>query len=320
MFFLLIAALLIAQDPEPAGVALIRHDAEALAPHVTTNLARAFLKAGTTLPPTSSRTLYHDPSKKTYLTELAARRLTAESRDRLTKVLADETFFHNTRYGSPLAYVRPLEILGKAGVETLTDRKLLDFGCGGIGPLRMMASIGADVTGIDVDPMLAVLYSEPGDLGKFKAGNVSLVIGRYPADASIKAKVGGSYDVILAKNTLKRGYVHPESGRVFIDFGMTDEALLETLHAALKPGGHVLIYNLGPAPNPAGAPYKPMADCRCPFSRATWESAGFHVKAFDADDTPAAREMGAILGWDKGSGAMDLKNDLFATYTLVRKP
>jgi hypothetical protein len=30
--------------------------------------------------------------------------------------------------------------------------------------------------------------------------------------------------------------------------------------------------------------------------------------------------MAAVLGWDKGPGAMDLSKDLFAAYTLARRP
>jgi SAM-dependent methyltransferase len=318
---LLLAALLAlpAQDAGPDALGRIRRDAETMAPLVTTGLARAFLEAGTSLPSVRHRTLYHDPAARRYLTDREARDLGAEARDKLKKVPVDEDLYYNTRYGSPMAYVRPLELLGKAGLEGFSGRKILDFGCGGLGPHRMMASLGAEVVGVDVDPMLAALYSEPEDQGAVKQGRVSLVIGRYPAEETVKARVGGGLDVFLAKNTLKRGYVHPESGRTFIDLGMDDASFLKVLRDALKPGGYVMIYNLGPAPSPQGQPYKPMADIRTPFSPADWEAAGFLVLSLDQDDTAAARAMGAALGWDKGPDAMNLATDLFATYTLARK-
>jgi SAM-dependent methyltransferase len=320
MRVLLAVVIVLAQDSEPSGVDRIRLDAVALKPSVRSSLARQFLDAATSLPKMRTRTLYHDPANKTYRTQQAAEKLDANSRERLKEFLVDETFYYNTRFGSPLAYARPLELLGRSGIETLSGRKVLDFGCGGLGPLRLMASCGAEVVGVDVDPMLEALYSEPGDLGAVEKGRLSLFIGRYPLDETMNAKVGREYDLVLSKNTLKRGYVHPESGRTFIDLGVSDEAFLATLFASLKPAGRVMIFNLGPAPNSPDQPYKPMADCRSPFARLAWERAGFLVEAFDRDDTPAARELGALLGWNKGEGAMDLEKDLFATYTLVRKP
>jgi SAM-dependent methyltransferase len=268
MPLILLALLLAAQEAEPVGIARIRRDAEALAPRVETKLARDFLKAADKLPAVHPRTLYYDATRKSYLTEKAATGLRPDARAALKRLAADENLYYNTRYGSPLAYARPLEVLGMAGLESLAGRRVLDFGCGGIGPLRLMAALGADAVGIDVDPMLAALYAEAEDQGPFAGGRVSLAIGRYPADEAVKARVGGGYGLIVSKNTLKRGYVHPDSGRAFIDLGMSDAAFLKTLRDGLKSGGYVVIYNLGPAPAPAGQPYKAMADIRTPFARA----------------------------------------------------
>jgi hypothetical protein len=313
---------------ELEGVARIQSDAKALAALVTTDLAKEFLSATSTLPPVPKRTLYLDPVKKTYFTEAEAARLDAQARGNLKPSPADETFYYNTKYGSPLAYSRPLELLGRAGIADLAGRKVLDFGYGGVGPLRLLATIGANAVGVDVDPMLPALYSLSTDQGVVPGknrpdGRITLIHGHYPSDAAIKAKVGGGYDVILAKNTLKRGYIHPEGPaekRRLIDLGMDDASFLSAVHDALKPGGWVLIYNLCPAPSPPGQPYKPWADGRSPFSRPAWEKAGFRVEAVDKDDSTKARVMGRVLGWDRGEGAMDLEKDLFAIYTLVRKP
>jgi hypothetical protein len=229
MLQLLLALIVVAQTPEPSGVAQIRRDAKVMAPHVTTDLARDFLRAGSALPEIHDRTLYQDVAKKTYLSEKAVQKLEAATRDRLKKIPVDETFYYNTRYGSPLAYARPLELLGRSGLHDLSGRKILDL-------------------------------------------------------------------------------------------GMSDREVLKALFAALKPGGRLMIFNLGPAPNAPKEPYRPMADIRCPFPHDALEAAGFVVEAFNRDDTRAAREMGADLGWNKGEGAMDLEKDLFASYSLVRKP
>ncbi|HET9480609.1 MAG TPA: hypothetical protein VFP98_02545 [Candidatus Polarisedimenticolia bacterium] len=65
--------------------------------------------------------------------------------------------FLNTRYGSPLAYARALEIVSDSGMTDLSGRRVLDVGYGGIGHLRLMASLGAEFVGVEVDPLLALL-------------------------------------------------------------------------------------------------------------------------------------------------------------------
>ena len=131
----------------------------------------------------------------------------------------------------------------------------------------------------------------------------------------MKKAVGGGYDLILSKNTLKRGYVHPErpvDARRLLNLGVEDAVFVQALYDALKPGGRVLIYNICPAPSPPDQPYKPWADGRCPFARETWEAAGFRVVAFDRDDSEVIRKFAHALGWDQGDSPIDLKTDLFA--------
>jgi hypothetical protein len=77
-----------------------------------------------------------------------------------------------------------------------------------------------------------------------------------------------------------------------------------------------MIYNLHPRQAGPEEPYIPWADGRFPFARELCERLGFEVLAFDVDDSEAARAMGKAFGWDE---QMDLENDLFATYTLLRK-
>lgn len=317
-----------AQAPEPVGVARLRRDAESLRPLVESDLARAFLAATAELPAVGERVLYRDPSNGAILAGAEAERLDPEAGAKLTRLPIDETTYYHTRYGSPLAYARPLELLGRRGLESVDGRKVLDFGYGTIGHLRLLASQGADAVGVDVDPFLKAIYAEPGDQGRVegsggRTGSLRLVHGRFPADPAVVESVGSGYDLILSKNTLKRGYVHPEGPvqpRQRLDLGVDDAAFLSAIRRSLKPGGTFLIYNLGPAPSKPGEPYKPMADGRCPFGREAIEAAGLDVVAFDEDDFAAARAQGKALGWDRGPGAMDLETDLFATFTLIRKP
>jgi SAM-dependent methyltransferase len=203
-----------------------------------------------------------------------------------TPVNVGEATYQGLTYGSPLAYLLPLDRLAKAGCADLRGKKVLDFGHGGIGQLRLFAALGAEAVGVDVDPLQPVLYSEAADHGRFgdAGGSVRLVHGRFPADPKVIAAVGGGYDVFVSKNTLKNGYVHPAEpvgpGQR-IDLGADDKTFLKAVAGALKPGGWLVIYNLSPAPAGAGQPYKPMADGRCPFAAADLAAAGFEVLARD---------------------------------------
>src|SRR5258708_25739380 len=148
----------------------------------------------------------------------------------------------------------------------------------------MLASLGGDATGVDVDPILEALYSAPADQGEVRGaqatGRVRLVTGQWPATAAIAGDVGGDYDLFLSKNTLKNGYLHPAQTvdpRMLVHLGVPDSAFVRAVYAALKPGGRAMIYNLCPAPAPTDKPYIPWADGRCPFPRDAWERAGLRV-------------------------------------------
>ena len=317
-----------ASGPAERPVARIQREARAVEPLVTTDLARAFLKATAALPSVATRTVWHDEAKTRFYSDAQARALPEAQRRVLRSRALDEEYYYNTRYGTPVAYARALEILGQAGLRGVAGARIMDFGHGGIGQLRLLASLGADVTGVDVDPLIPALYSAPGDQGPVAGhggpgGRVLLVSGRWPADDAARLAVGGGYDLVVSKNTLKRGYIHPDqpvAARQRINLGVDDATFVRTLYRIVKPGGRVLVYNICPAPAPPGKPYIPWADGRSPFAAATWQAAGFRVVAFDQDDTAAARAMGRALEWDRGEDRMDLEHDLFAWYTLLEKP
>ncbi|MGH7741183.1 MAG: class I SAM-dependent methyltransferase [Candidatus Eiseniibacteriota bacterium] len=316
-----------AAEPDTTAAGVLREEAASLKSLAHSSLGRQFLAATALAPQVAARVVWTDSSRTHAWTESEAALLPDTTRARLIRRELDDNFYWNTRYGSPLAYLRPLEILSGFGVKSIERLRFADFGCGTIGHLRLLASLGADATGIDVDPLLRALYSEPGDLTPVPShsghsGQVRLVIGQWPAQDSVRAAVGSGYDLILSKNTLKNGYIHPAqpvNPRMLVHLGVADSAYVAELYRALKPGGHVLIYNLCPAPAASGQPYIPWADGRCPFAPAMWRAAGFEVLAFDQDDSPRARAMGHALHWDRDSG-MDLENGLFATWSLFRKP
>lgn len=306
------------------GRARLIQDARALKPMVRSGWVRRFLDATRRLPRITTRRLRHDAARRHYYTEAQAGKLRPVARRALKTLVVDEEYYYSTGYGSPLAYSRVLDILAAHGFPGIAGRRVLDFGYGKIGHLRLMAENGTRVTGVDVHPSLPLVYGRPGDQGRVSGGGeIRLVHGRFPADPAVRRAVGTGYDLITAKNTLKKGYVHPAQPikpHHRIDLGVNDARFVAALFSVLKPGGYLAIYNLHPRQNPPDRPYIPWADGQTPFARRLCEAAGFEVLVFDQDDTAFARKMGHTLGWHRGRKPMDLKNDLFATYSLFRKP
>ncbi|MCI0362707.1 MAG: class I SAM-dependent methyltransferase [Phycisphaerales bacterium] len=320
-------------QPTVGVVEKMRGEAEALLPLTQTALAKEFLAGVESLRPVESRTLFYDRATRTWYTAEVAAKLPEEERAKLREVPVTDQLYYQTFYGTPLAYVRPIELLGLNGIESLDGKRILDFGYGTIGHLRMMASQGAEVVGVEVDSLFNALYNQPSDTGAItgaggQEGSISLVDGRF-SDPKVKQAVGGGYDIIVSKNTLKRGYVHPPAeleGKLdknrLVDLGLDDEAFVKVMFDLLKPGGRLLIYNLSPKQKDwrNGEQYIPWADGQCPFERELLERVGFRVVKFDEDDGEAARKMAYALKWDQTTPPMDVEGDLFAHFTLVEKP
>jgi hypothetical protein len=319
---------------EPVGVERLMLQADKLEPLVETEVARRFLAAVASLPRTKTRTLLRNKAERSWFTSDEAARLSETERSALSDFEADEGFYYFTAYGSPLVYVRVLELACAHGVHDLSGLKVMDFGYGSIGQLRLMASLGADVVGVDPGEALRALYSEPADQGTVaparsvkqaasgeKSGTVTLVHPRWPATEAARNVVGGGYDLITSKNTLKNGYLHPAKPvdkRMLIDLGVSEREFVRALFDALNPGGLVIIYNLSPAPSKDDEPYKPWSDGRCPFPRKMWEDTGFDLIAFDTTDDDVARTIFRTLDYPVESS--EGEPDLFSHYTIARRP
>ncbi|MBX3351295.1 MAG: hypothetical protein KF684_00015 [Phycisphaeraceae bacterium] len=331
---LLLASCALAQ-PDAAQrdvVGALEREARAVRPLVETDLARAFLDAVADLPRPGPRVVYYNRRSRDAMTESdAQRRGKAEvEREGYERTELSDRFFYFTRYGSPIAYVRAIDLAARHGLASVSNTKIMDFGYGGIGHLRLLASLGAHAVGVDVDPLLHALYTtDPADTGASPRakiagegpnGSVTIVHGRFPADRAAVEQVGAGCALILSKNTLKLGYIHPErdppSQDMLISLGVDDESYLRAVRDALAPGGLFVIYNLYPKPSEPDEPYKPWADGRCPFPQAMLERVGFEVIEYNRDDTEAARAMGDKLGW---RSQMDFETDLFGMFTIARK-
>ncbi|CAG1002532.1 hypothetical protein PHYC_03001 [Phycisphaerales bacterium] len=323
-------------DPyAPSTVEVLRAEAARLIGSVKNLDSQRFLIGTSYLPMHGDRELWFRKEPREVLTAEEYAALPEEKKPGFEKRVFTEKDYFYTKYGSPLAYTRAVDLLCEhlGGGETpLRGKRLLDFGYGTIGHLRLFASIGMDCVGVDVDPFLRALYEGTGDTGVVPGlplanetlpdGKVTLVHGRWPADPKVAAEVGGGFDVILSKNTLKNGYINPEKPvdkRMLVDLGVSNEEFVRKTAAALKPGGLFMIYNICPAQKSEPEAWIPWADGRCPFPREVLDAAGFEIIVFDKDDDEAIRAVGKALEWDQGEKPMELEADLFATYTIVRK-
>jgi hypothetical protein len=305
-------------------VDVLREEAAKLESFVESPLARRFLEAAALLPAAPVRVVLRDPdNRRQFYSEASAAELSTGERQRLEQVELGRETYYTTRYGSPLAYCRALDVAGEHGMRSFKNKHVLDYGYGTVGHLRLMALSGAEAVGVDVDSFLTALYSEAedqGPLGK-RGGSVRLVDGFWPGTPAVRDAVGAGYDLFLSKNTLKRGYVHPEreaDPRRLLQLGVDDAEYVAAMFDVLKPGGLAVIYNLSPMQAPPDEPYIPWADGRCPFAPEIVVDAGFEIVRFDVDDSRAARTMARLLGWDEGG--MDVDGNLFGHYTVLRKP
>lgn len=325
------------QVPRTETQAQLAREAAALQPLAQSDLGKRFLRAAESIPAVAARTAYRDDNTREFFSPAEAAALPEERRKKLASIELDEYRYYYTKYGSPLAYMRALDIAAANGVTDVKGERILDFGYGSIGHLRLLASLGAHTVGVDPDSYLDALYSQPGDQGavvpargvyRGAPGTVNLVHSRWPKDTAAISRVSGAgpYRLIVSKNTLKRGYLKPErraNRNQLIDLGVTDEVFLKAVFDALAPGGMLLIYNLAPKQAPNDKPYLPHADARSPFSAEQFTRAGFEVVTVNADDHDVVRQIGAALGWDKndkGEMVNDLTTNLFALYTMVKRP
>src|SRR5215510_2581591 len=123
-------------DDAPSRVVELQAEAKTLAPLFKTPLVRDFLAAVPKLPNVQPRTVYRDSARTRAWSARDAEQLPDSVRSRLVSRVLDEKFYYDTRYGSPLAYARALEVLGGHGVKSVRGARVADFGCGMLGQLR----------------------------------------------------------------------------------------------------------------------------------------------------------------------------------------
>jgi SAM-dependent methyltransferase len=319
-------------DPNIHIIEHLRRDAALVMPTIQSPSVRQFLFNTNWLTyMEETRAVYYNKATRDAKTPDEFNALAKEQREGFELVNLDQKFYYHTRYGSPHAYARAFDLVCQAASADGTcfgqGKRVFDFGCGGIVQLRLLASSGMHAVGVDVDPLLKAFFRNPEDVGVVRGadenvtGSMQVEYGSWPGDAKVKNAVGGNFDFIISKNTLKKGYIHPAKPvdeRMLVKLGVSDEVFIKELFGALKPGGFVIIYNICPAQNPEK--YIPWADGTSPFTREQWEKAGFSVVAFDKEDQDGVKALAKALGWNVGESPMDIEKDLFAWYTIVQRP
>lgn len=315
-------------EASAAGRAQFRQHAEALADLVESDLARTFLAVADDLRAVEPRELYYRRADRAAMTPEQYEAADEAEREGFAQVTTDWRQYYGFM-STPLAWSRPLDVLAAHGFESADGARILDFGFGNVGQLRMLASMGAEVVGVEIPGIHEVMYRMPDDTGPVarapEAGNgpdgsIDLVFGFWPGGEGMRDAVGAGFDLIMTKNVLKLGYIHPEQEadpRTLIHLGVDDATFIEALYDSLAPGGVVLIYNLYPR-QPEDR-YLPWAHGENPFERSLWEASGFETLAWNEPDSPAAQAMGRALGWDQ-QRPETYEQDFNAMYTILRRP
>ncbi|MBL8764662.1 MAG: hypothetical protein JNM07_10380 [Phycisphaerae bacterium] len=318
--------------PTPSVTRGLLDEAARLRPLVSGAAAQSFLDAVPALiePEPAARVVYRNREKGLALSETEWTALPETERGAFQRREYDAKFYYHTGYGSPLVVARALDLAAtRTGRRSFTGARVLEFGYGSIGQGRVLASLGAEYVGVEVEPVFRVLYAFPGDTGVVPghaggpAGSLRLLSGRWPAEERLAAEAGQGFDLFISKNTLKLGYIHPRreaDERMLVKLGVDDEAFVRAVFRVLRPGGAMMVYNICPAPAPPDKPYIPWADGEFPFARELIERAGFEVLAWDEDDTDGALRYFAALDYLDGAPIDEARKDYRVWWTLLRKP
>ncbi len=217
-------------------------------------------------------------------------------------VTVDESVYYQ-RYGS-LSATRDYWIWRSRLALNPKKAYGFDFGYGSIGHIRMFACCGLRATGVDVAPLLKPMYANASEtfLPRIR---FSVLDGRFPKEQELVERIGGDYALVISKNVLKKGYIHPAreaDPRKLINLGVSDEDFLSHIHRMLRRKDCSLFTTSAlRKQNRTNSTFRgPMASLR--LHARTFRTQDFEGLHFDVVDHAEARRHGHALGWDTPRG------------------
>jgi hypothetical protein len=309
------------EDPSARSVEALRAEAARLLPHIRQPGAQRYLIATSYLPLHGDRQVWVERDGPRILAPEAHEALPEAQRSGFTPRTIDEHEYYYLGGVSPHAAARAIDIacehLG-AGWDPLSGKRILVIEPTSIATPRLLASIGGDVVAVTSDPLFRTLYEPTGDTGvvpgipaggeaRMPDGRLTIVEGTW-CPGGDGSPAGAAFDLILLVQGLP-GQRAARPGERTRD--VNQEVLAASAFRVLRPGGAWVTYTVrageGDAP-----PVQP--------SREALEKAGFEILAYDREDDEMIRHVGRALRWDKGTRALNLDAELFAAYTVARRP
>jgi hypothetical protein len=173
---------------------------------------KSFLAATRALPEVGARSVLYDSKTREAVSPEEHARLAPEEQARFQATSFDPEFYYTTRYGTPIARARGRRRRAAASRRrTWPSEAHPRLGYGGIGHLRPLASLGCDVVGVEVDPLLRVYYGASDQLDpgreRWSRGRAEARARTLARRCSGEGRRRGGLRPRASKNVPKKGYV-----------------------------------------------------------------------------------------------------------------
>src|SRR6267378_3975349 len=107
-----------AKQEEVFPTEVMMQDAAAISPQASSAFAKSLLAGFGCLQPIQPMVVYYNKETRSALSDAEAAKMTPAQLTGYAKKDIDDEFYYFTRYGTPVAFMRPVELLGRAGVKS----------------------------------------------------------------------------------------------------------------------------------------------------------------------------------------------------------